>query len=179
MTAQSDPYVRVYYRIIEDPKFTTIYDDKAALGWWMTLLLAADATYPVPANLPLGISRPKLGMLVDAGLVELLPGSRYRIHGLAAEREHRSSIARRGATALHEQRGSSASALQYPNRTDPIQSEPRRSSPTPAGATEDGSKTLSREETIGAYQAKAADPNLSDAVRMAALAEAERLAGLS
>lgn len=179
MTAQQNPYVRVYYGIVEDPKFVDVIDDKAALGWWLTLLLAADATYPVPANLPLGISKPKLGVLVEAGLVELLPGSRYRIHGLAAEREHRSSIARRGATALHEQRGSSANAVQYPNRTEPIQSEPRHSSPTPAGAKKDGSKTLSREETIGAYQAKAADPTLSDAVRMAALAEAERLAGLS
>lgn len=126
MTAQSDPYVRVYYRIVDDPKFAAIYDDDAALALWLRLLLSADAMYPAAAPLPFGTRRAVLAKLVECGLVDVGANNRYRIHGLEAEREQRSEHARKAAHAMHEQRTSNARAVQYPNRTEPIQSEPLR-----------------------------------------------------
>ena len=144
MTAQSDPYVRVYYRIVEDDKFANVYDDKATLGWWLTLLLAADATYPAPANLPRRLPNKVLDTLVSSGLVELAGSDRYRIHGLSSERDHRSESSRfaaevkahglveaqrrqseRKAGAVRAQSGRSAERV--PLRTEPLRTEPNLS----------------------------------------------------
>src|SRR5262245_48921638 len=87
MSAAKDPYVRVYYRIIDDPKFATVYDDDCRLATWLRLLLTADATYPAPAPLPHGVNRKALDELVRVGLVDVGTGHRYRMHGMAAIRE--------------------------------------------------------------------------------------------
>lgn len=87
MTAAKDPYVRVFYRIIDDPKFATVYDDDTRLATWLRLLLTADATYPAPAPLPHGINRKALEELVRVGLVDIGTGHRYRMHGMTAVRE--------------------------------------------------------------------------------------------
>ena len=154
MTAQADPYVRVYYRIMDDPKFADVYTDKATLGTWLTLLIHADALYPTAATLPHGIKKASVDKLVGAGLVDLLPNHRYRMHGLAAEREQRSehgrkaALARYGqstsnASAMHEQSTSSARPMHSdPLRTEPIQSAPLRSTPAPAGAAKHGLKPI-------------------------------------
>jgi hypothetical protein len=55
VTGDKDPYVRVYSRIIDDPKFETVYDDDARLACWLRLLILADATWPTPAD-PRGCS---------------------------------------------------------------------------------------------------------------------------
>lgn len=89
MTAQNDPYVRVYYSIVEDEKFVGVYDDDRALATWLKLLMGADAMYPAPATLPLGIHMPSVKKLADKGIIDLV-GSRYKVHGLEAEREVRS-----------------------------------------------------------------------------------------
>src|SRR3990167_5297718 len=94
---QRDPYVRVYYRIIDDPKFEGVYDDDACLATWLRLLLVADGTYPAPAPIPYGIRRKPLDLLVARGIVDLVSGSRFRIHGLTSEREGRSDRARDAA----------------------------------------------------------------------------------
>lgn len=102
MTAQADPYVRVYYRIIDDPRFEHVYDDDRALATWLRLLLTADAMHPAPAPIPVGVRKPSLDKLVAAGLVDTLPGGRYRFHGLAAERARQSARGRAGAVARWE-----------------------------------------------------------------------------
>jgi hypothetical protein len=99
MTAQADPYVRVYYRIIDDERFTTVFDDDHRLACWLRLLLIADGTYPAPAPIPAGVKRAALGHLVDVGLVELAPGGRFRIHGMEAERGSRAAKAAASAQA--------------------------------------------------------------------------------
>ena len=93
MTAQTDPYVRVYYRVIDDPKFRDVFDDDSRLACWLRLLLIADGTYPAPAPIPSGVRRGPLAHLVTAGLVDLEPGNRYRIHGMIGERGGRSQKA--------------------------------------------------------------------------------------
>lgn len=196
MTAQSDPYVRVYYRIIEDPKFAAVYDDDRALATWLRLLLYADAMFPAPAILPLRCNSKALKTLVDAELIDLLPGDRYRIHGLTAEREQRSehgrkaALARHGqstsnARAMHEQSASSAQPMHSePNRTEPIrtspiQSEPSRSTPTPAGAEKNGSKNRETdEERLARYRLLAIDTTQPAYVRETANAEVARLEAL-
>lgn len=176
MTAQADPYVRVYYRIIDDPKFEAVFDDKANLGWWLTLLLGADATYPAPANLPRRLPHKHLDTLVDAGLIVLVGGDRYRVHGLKSERELRSQVGKAGANARWSQSDRNANALpthsernakasdpamhSEPLRTSPIQSEPSQSVPTPAGAEKNGSKNRETdEERLIAYRAALANPD--------------------
>lgn len=101
MTAQTDPYVRVYYRAIDDPKFLAVWDDDKRLATWLRLLMTADATYPAPAPLPHGVNRAALAHLVDVRLVDLMPGSRYRMHGMVSERGKRSDQARAAANARY------------------------------------------------------------------------------
>jgi hypothetical protein len=89
------PYSRVYWSVADDPKFVGVYDDDSALALWLRLLMSADALWPAPAPLPRS-ARPKpLAKLVDAGIIDLLPGDRYRVHGLEAERQRRASAAKR------------------------------------------------------------------------------------
>lgn len=83
------PYSRVYWSIVDDERFTAVYDDDRALALWLRLLLIADQAHPASAHLPMGTDGGALECLERAGLVEV-KGSRYRIHGLDAERERRS-----------------------------------------------------------------------------------------
>jgi hypothetical protein len=145
MTAQSDPYVRVYYRIIDDPKFAGVYDDDTRLALWLRLLLLADGAYPAPAPVPHAIRRPAFRHLVEVGLIDLEPGDRYRIHGMDAERGARS---RRASDAAREKWRRARSAADgdapalRPHHTGasavdmhsaPLRSEPLRSEPLRAG----------------------------------------------
>lgn len=126
MTAQTDPYVRVYYSITDDPKFADVYDDDAALALWLRLLIVADAIHPAAAPLPV-VNPDALAMLVAANLVDLVGTTRYRIHGLVKERERRSSNARASANA----RWSDATAMR-PHSSDacePMLSEPSLAEP--------------------------------------------------
>ncbi len=182
MTAQSDPYVRVYYRIIDDPKFSNVYDDKSTLGWWLTLLLAADATYPAPANLPRRLPKRSLDTLVAAGLIVREGDDRYRVHGLKSERELRSEVGKAGANARWSQSDRNANALptqsdrsakasdpamhSAPLRTEPIQTAPLRTSPTPAGAKKNGSKTLDeeRDELVRRIKSEELKPDIRNAM---------------
>lgn len=82
-------YSRVYWSIVDDEKFVTIYDNDSHLAAWMRLLLIADQAHPASAHLPSNVRRGSVKALSDANLIDLLPGSRYRIRGLDAERERR------------------------------------------------------------------------------------------
>ena len=144
MTAQPDPYVRVYYRIIDDPKFESVYDDDAALATWLRLLLAADAMYPAPATIPRSVKALVLKKLAKAELIDLLPGDRYRVHGLGSERERRTEQAKRAAKkrwastdepadasddAMPEQSASNADASGESMHSNPLRSEQLQSAP--------------------------------------------------
>lgn len=89
-------YSRVYWGVVDDPKFATIYDNHAAFGVWVKLLMIADQAWPASATLPPDVSRRMLALLTDSGLVDPQAGWRYRIHGLDAERERRKVAATRG-----------------------------------------------------------------------------------
>lgn len=82
-------YSRVYWSIVDDPKFVTIYDDDRHLASWLRLLLIADQAHPASAHLPSNVRRSSVTALADVELIDLLPGGRYRVHGLDAEREKR------------------------------------------------------------------------------------------
>lgn len=90
-------YCRVYWSIIDDPKFDKVYDSDAHLATWLRLLIIADQAYPQPGHLPLQLSRRSLKVLTDVELVDVLPKGRFRIHGLQSERNARASSARNAA----------------------------------------------------------------------------------
>lgn len=99
MTKIRRPYSRVYWEVIDDPKFADVWDDDRAIASWLRLLLAADMAWPASAQVYHGVHRPSLDKLVRVGLVDLQPGSRYRIHGLDKERQARSGQAATAAAA--------------------------------------------------------------------------------
>ena len=86
-------YSRVYWSIVDDPKFVTVYDNDSHLAAWLRLLLIADQAHPASAHLPSNVRKGSVTALSDAELIDMLPGSRYRIRGLDAERERRRSAA--------------------------------------------------------------------------------------
>jgi len=99
MTKALDPYSRVYWRIVDDDRFSTIYGDDRHLAAWLRLLIAADQAWPASANLPASARPASVQALVDVGLVELRAKGIFRIHGLDAERSRRQDAAAAGASA--------------------------------------------------------------------------------
>jgi hypothetical protein len=93
----STPYCRVYWSILDDPKFDGIRDDMEALGSWTLCLVVADMAYPVPAFWPPTVPSGARESLVRSGLIEDMDGIRFRVHGLLAERENRTQSARDAA----------------------------------------------------------------------------------
>jgi hypothetical protein len=87
------PYSRVYWSIVDDPKFEAIYGDNDHLATWLRLLITADAIWPASATLPANARRGSIRALNEAGLVDLLKDHRYRVHGLDAERGRRAKAA--------------------------------------------------------------------------------------
>jgi hypothetical protein len=168
MTAQRDPYVKVYYSIVDDPKFETVYDDDAALATWLRLLIVADGTYPAPAPVPLSVRRRAFDMLVGAGIVDVCVGSRYRIHGLEGEREKRSEAGRAGGIAranaqrtLSERSAASTTDAQAPHSdvsASPLHSAQLHSTPLNADAFE------TYQRLTGSWPSKRVTPWLSQIV---------------
>jgi hypothetical protein len=87
------PYSRVYWSTMEDAKFDGIREDCRLFGAWTLLLIAADQSHPSPAYLLPTVPRAAVARLAEAGLIDLLDGYRYRVHGLDAERERRRTAA--------------------------------------------------------------------------------------
>lgn len=202
MTAQPDPYVRVYYRIIGDERFANVYDDDAALALWLRLLLAADAIYPAPASFPRRIRAVPLKKLVDAGLIEVLNGDRYVVHGLNGERGRRQDQARRAANTRWDKHGSgpasdagashapmlahsvsNAGASDNGMHSEPSRAEPRSSEPS--GRAREGPKIPDLDpehDALDAYVMVAGSPPSRGALdwlnRLAERWGEERIAGL-
>jgi hypothetical protein len=79
----------VYWSIVDDEKFAAIYDDDRHLATWLRLLLIADQAHPSSPAIPTGCRKASIAALVEAELIDLGTGNRYRVHGLDAERERR------------------------------------------------------------------------------------------
>lgn len=79
----------------DDPALAIVYGDDALLANWVRLRMAADAAWPSLASVPRICNEDALAKLVDAGLVELHPGDRYRLPALDAERTARVDQAKR------------------------------------------------------------------------------------
>jgi len=91
------PHSRVYWTIRNDPRLADIYPNDALLATWLRLLLAADMSWPAPADVPASVRRRSLASLRVAGVIELLPGGLFRFHGLDTERGDRRSAAQASA----------------------------------------------------------------------------------
>jgi hypothetical protein len=93
----NDPYSRVYWCVMDDTKFDGIREDVRLFGTWSLMLVVADMAWPAPAFVPPTVPKWAVVRLAEAGLLDVLGGSRFRVHGLAAEREKRSHSARNAA----------------------------------------------------------------------------------
>lgn len=99
------PYSRVYWSILDDPKFLGVRSKPIHLGSWLLLLVVADMAHPAPAFVPPTITKPSLRVLTDCGLIDLLPDGMFRVHGLDAERGKRSESGRNAsASRWHSER---------------------------------------------------------------------------
>lgn len=87
--SERQPYSRVYWSIVDDAKFSDVYDDDRKLATWLRLLILHDQSYPASAPIPRGTNGKALQSLVEVGLVDLMIGDRFRIHGLDRERARR------------------------------------------------------------------------------------------
>lgn len=146
MPRTDDPYSRVYWRAVDDPKFAEVWWDDQTLATWLRLLVIADQAWPASAALYDGVSRRALKRLTDSGLVVLERRS-YRIKGLDREREKRSGAARAAVAQRLDRReppepsedddGLTPDVPAYAVRTPegdtsdvPSQGEPRRAKPS-------------------------------------------------
>lgn len=127
MTREQRPYSRLYWSVIDDDKFVSVYDNDRAFATWARLLMAADQAWPASASIPRAASRTAIALLVTAGLIELMPGGRYRIVGMDAERERRQGQAQDAAEARWgHARSNAASNAGADARRMPSQDETRR-----------------------------------------------------
>lgn len=108
------PYSRVYWSIRTDPKFVDVYGDDRHLATWLRLLIAAEATWPAPADVPASARKASLAALSEAQLIDLLPGGMFQMHGLDAERKRRADAARTGAN------------IRYDRTANGMQTQPKR-----------------------------------------------------
>jgi hypothetical protein len=112
----SQPYSRVYWSVMDDEKFDGIREDVRHFGSWTILLIVADMAYPAPAFIPATVPKASVKALSACGLVDLLSGGRFRVHGLASEREMRSDSGRNAAAKRWHSNGNA----------DPMLDETRR-----------------------------------------------------
>jgi hypothetical protein len=125
------PYSRVYWAIIDDEKFKSIYDDNNHLASWMRLLLIADQAWPASAHMPANVRRASVAALVKAELIDLLDGGRYRIRGLDAERARRRMAATRDPIGVQPGRKRDPDGLRTPGLSrDEVRRDETSSSPT-------------------------------------------------
>lgn len=91
------PYSRVYWSVMDDEKFDGIREDVRHFGSWTMLLVVADMAHPAAAFIPAVVPKASLRALAACGLIDLMSGGRYRVHGLASERGQRTDSARNAA----------------------------------------------------------------------------------
>lgn len=155
--AERAAYSRVYWSIIDDPKFETIYDHDAHLAAWLRLLIIADQAWPAPAHLPRGVRETSVKALTKAGLIEIQAGDRYRIHGLNAERARRRADAERirGARNERDAMSGAQSRAVGETRIDEVRRDKER-----RGLDEDGRAKRTGPERLEAILDRTSLPNL-------------------
>jgi len=125
------PYSRVYWSIIDDEKFEKVYDDDRHLACWLRLLIAADQAWPASAHIPATARRSSVNALVEAGIVDLTTGGRYRIHGLDKERGERKRMATtRGPNGDRTVPGRGPNGFTVSDLAEPSQAEPSLAEPS-------------------------------------------------
>lgn len=139
-------YCRVYYTIKDDPKFEGIRENDHHLATWLRLLMTADALWPASPDLPASAGRSSVKALVAVGLIDLLPGGRYRIHGLDAERgarrdAARASVAQRTPYGRRTNVPTNVERSSY-SHSEPSQAEPRPSQAEPTPARRNGMEPI-------------------------------------
>jgi len=110
------PYSRIYWSIVDHPRFEKVYNDDYALALWVRLLVLADSMWPASAPIPAlprsrGTPNRALTVLIECGLV--VPSEdrrRYTIRGMNAERERRSQLGRNAALARYAPRNAERNA---------------------------------------------------------------------
>jgi hypothetical protein len=123
------PYSRVYWSVMDDEKFDGIREDCRLFGAWSLLLVIADMSHPAPAYVPRTIPKAAVTRLSEVGLIDLLDGYRYRLHGLDAERERRRVLATtRGPDGTRTVPGREANGYQAKQSRD--EAEQRRDEAT-------------------------------------------------
>ena len=134
------PYSRIYWSVRNDPRLLSIYSDDHHWATWCRLLLAADMSWPAPADLPASARRSSLTALEAAGIIELLPGGLFTFHGLDTERTRRSESGR-NASAVRWQSERNASGMRSDTERNASRAEQSRDEITPPpskGKREDG-----------------------------------------
>jgi hypothetical protein len=122
------PYSRVYWEVRADPRFVDIYSNNDHLATWLRLLIAADMAWPAPADVPASCRKASLSALCDVGLVELLPGQLYRVHGLDRERNERSDKAR--ASVMHRYNDRATTVVRPKDNRTTSRAEPSLDEPS-------------------------------------------------
>ena len=112
----SREYVRVYQDVVDDEKFAGM--DLQAFGGWLRLLMIADAAWPASAFLPGPAVVPDdvVDDLASRAIVDLLPGHRFRIHGLDRERETRKTASSKASEARWMRAQSPSDAAAFSSR---------------------------------------------------------------
>ena len=108
MASDQGPYARVYFSVIDDPKFIGVYDDDRHFATWVRLLIGAEAKWPASADLPTTCRKASVDFLVSQRIVTLGTNGRYRIQGLDAERARRADNARNAAAVRWGNAGASS-----------------------------------------------------------------------
>jgi 5-methylcytosine-specific restriction endonuclease McrA len=90
-------HARFYYDDFQHD-YPSVFDDEAALGTWVRLLVIAERSWPASPELPRSIKPRLLRVLVEAGLVALGPHYTFALKGHNAERTRRSEMASQSAT---------------------------------------------------------------------------------
>jgi hypothetical protein len=127
------PFVRVYHAdLIRD--YPDVWDDDAALAAWLRLLVAADGSWPAPAELPRSVKPRSLSALTDSGLLSLSGSHRFHIKGMDAERSQRQDAARNAAakrwhSGSHAVGNAGRNAETMPSRAEPSRAIPSRAEP--------------------------------------------------
>jgi hypothetical protein len=164
-------YSRVYWSVMDDPKFDGIREDVRHFGSWSILLIVADMAWPAPAYVPSLIPRASYRALVAAELVDDLSGGRFRIHGLEAERARRREAATRpptGRTPRGPQPGPNRDPNGAQDEDETRRDEVRRDEPT----ARDGLPSLDRaaiealEERTGQIWSQAGEKQLGEYDRL-------------
>ena len=151
-------YSRLYWSIVDDPKFVRVYDDDHHFAAWTRLLLIADQSHPASAHLPSNVRRASVKLLADVELIDLQPGNRYRIHGLDAEREKR-----RLAATSRGSGGDRPPPVRGPSGDRPV------TEPSPTGIQTRGLRRDEVETSLDETNARASDDERWDAPEQAAL----------